>query len=379
MSARALRPAARKSASSIVAMTTGRECVSSIVPSINLMKIVAILLVMLRHITWHFAVPRTKAVGYLLPPLGELGVNIFLFCSGFGLTVSALTRRVEWREYWKRRFSRVYPLYVTSLLLYVFFVANIDLKNLTCHLLLIHNFVLAYSHNPEPLWYIGVLFQFYAVFPAMLSLLKRNVLFFWAATFLLYSLNSMILSFINRRLSLADIMESNVEDSSVFSFVIVLAAGMYFGSLVQQGNMDAVRGVKRYAYVFLPAVVVLSVYVCLKESSRYQDIYSFGKKVFPVASVALIVMVLDVFGRIGLDRMRAPLGYLSSGVLCAYLFHEFAFALTSLLPVHYLLGIPFGLLLSCFGGVYLQRAYDYGVKRIESSGGGGSVRKAADV
>jgi peptidoglycan/LPS O-acetylase OafA/YrhL len=102
---------------------------SSRLPSIDLLRGVAALAVVVSHLPFHWerAVPNVHDAGRALPrwleapmSLGSYGVNLFLVISGFCIHMRwARARehdaRVQFFAFWKRRLSRLYPPYVAAL------------------------------------------------------------------------------------------------------------------------------------------------------------------------------------------------------------------------------------------------------------------------
>ncbi len=131
--------------------------------------------------------------------LGEYGVHIFIIASGFGLAAS------WWRKYgndsnskdqlaalpfWKRRLSRIFPLYwMAHGLALVIGMINLELiprrdlftlgifdslTALIASLTTLRNFSVDYnSFINSAWWYVGLAIQFYLVFPLLIRVGKR--------------------------------------------------------------------------------------------------------------------------------------------------------------------------------------------------------------
>jgi len=130
----------------------------------------------------------------LLPlTLGWAGVAIFFVISGFCIHLShERSRQKGWKTFFLRRFFRIYPPYLVSLLFFglVFpltrlnFTAHVlhvhaewfySLVQLGVHLLLVHNFsaISLKGINP-PFWSIAVEVQLYLLYPLVHRLLKSK-------------------------------------------------------------------------------------------------------------------------------------------------------------------------------------------------------------
>jgi len=121
---------------------------------------------------------QTRGFDYL----GRWGVAMFFVLTGYLLakpylrTIVDGTRFPSSVEFFKRRFFRLYPLYVASLLGSVALVGAIDLWSILTHLVMIHGFFSRYITDINgPLWTMWVDVQFYILLPPI-ALALRNVL-----------------------------------------------------------------------------------------------------------------------------------------------------------------------------------------------------------
>ncbi len=156
---------------------------------------VAILLVFAYHslgmafgrdqLSWHhwfadFNVSRSFLL--LLPvTLGWAGVAIFFVVSGFCIHLS-FSRFPQWPLFFWRRFFRIYPLYLVTLVFFTFaFPAtrlhSISLSNanqFVTHLFLVHNFgeQSTFGINAS-YWTIALEMQLYALYPLLIRLARR--------------------------------------------------------------------------------------------------------------------------------------------------------------------------------------------------------------
>jgi peptidoglycan/LPS O-acetylase OafA/YrhL len=121
--------------------------------------------------------------------LGWIGVPIFFVVSGFCIHLSYI-RSMDggWREFFVRRFFRLYPAYLVALLIFAFafpyvrltFENKLDWWHLVSHLLLIHNFDARtfFSINPA-YWSIAAEVQLYLLYPVLILATTRGG---WQAT-----------------------------------------------------------------------------------------------------------------------------------------------------------------------------------------------------
>lgn len=134
------------------------------------LKGLGILTVVFAHISYmlvsdhKFLYPLSMAAG--------IGVDLFLFMSGYGLTVAMLKKPLSPVEFYKRRLIKVLiPFWVVLLLL---FIADAFFLHITYPLPYIVQSLLGwfpeangYVDVNSPLWYITWMLMFYALFPVL--------------------------------------------------------------------------------------------------------------------------------------------------------------------------------------------------------------------
>lgn len=312
---------------------------------------------MFRHLHWHFNLEGYKNISPIISIIGELGAQIFLFCSAFGLTTSFLSKKPSLAEYWKKRVIRIYPLYVISLIFYLFFVAKISFGNFLIHAVFLHNFFLKLSHNPEPLWFMGVLIQFYIIFPLSYKLLLRNKKLFGVLSILLYLMNAAIIYYINTRLSFSDRLESSVEDSSVFSFILIISFGMFLGEKIYYCP-GSTKYIRNYLLGLVSLVTAFIMFYLFFRKIDFQTVYTFGKFFFPVYSSLFIMILIEFFAKITSVESKLIV-LVSSSIFCSYLFHEFIFHFISLFSQKYIIGILVAIPLTLLLAIYIQKMYNF--------------------
>ena len=97
--------------------------------------------------------------------MGNIGVEIFLLCSGFGLCFS-IRKDPSIKKFYVRRAKRLYPEYLTGLVL-VELISGFSPVFILLHVIPVQFFI-----SYECLyWLIALIFLFYAVFPLIFKLL----------------------------------------------------------------------------------------------------------------------------------------------------------------------------------------------------------------
>jgi peptidoglycan/LPS O-acetylase OafA/YrhL len=108
--------------------------------------------------------------------LGGTGVHVFLFLSGFGLSLSKFA---TWGGFFKKRFVKVLvPYYFGMLLIFginlLLHVYPDGLRELLSHLFLYKMFVENYTRSfGGHFWFISTIVQFYLLFPVIIKAYER--------------------------------------------------------------------------------------------------------------------------------------------------------------------------------------------------------------
>jgi len=194
---------------------------------------------------------------------GGISVTYFFFVSGFVMVIAYYDKIKEKKftawNYWKNRFSRIYPLYILSLLLFVglsvlLWGNTIILKEIVLSVLLIH----AWDDSSAmilnfPSWSLSVEFFFYFTFPLFIHkiayLSKNNLItlaiLFWLAT----QLCSLYLFIYSEPISYSPLLHFNT-----------FLAGTIFGLLLKR-ELISHGWMQKYAPVFLITSVLLIIAV----------------------------------------------------------------------------------------------------------------------
>lgn len=138
----------------------------------------ALLAVVLSHIGY-FLVDDHRFL-YPLSVSAGVGVNLFLFLSGYGLTYSMMHKSSTILEFYKKRVTRIFlPLWITLAALYVidrvFLHLSYPLLEMVQSFFGFFPVASLYYNVNSPLWYITLTLFFYLIFPLLFSK-KRPVL-----------------------------------------------------------------------------------------------------------------------------------------------------------------------------------------------------------
>ena len=131
---------------------------------------------------WFSTLDVPRSFVPLLPvTFGWIGVTIFFVVSGFCIHLS-FSRQPQWPVFFKRRFFRIYPPYLVSLLFFALaypltrlaFTSREDAGQFISHLVLLNNLDARYVFGINPAWWsIAVEVQLYALYPVVIALATR--------------------------------------------------------------------------------------------------------------------------------------------------------------------------------------------------------------
>lgn len=134
----------------------------------------SIFTIVLMHLLQSYQIPN---ILYKIFSFGGAGVHVFILCSGFGLYLSYLYKPLEYKDFLKRRFTKVYLPYI----IVIFISALIPFYNtsedkwfqLLSHVFLFKMFdeTLESSYGGQ-MWFVSTIIQFYVFWPLIVRLFK---------------------------------------------------------------------------------------------------------------------------------------------------------------------------------------------------------------
>lgn len=158
----------------------------------NELKGVAILLVVFGHIGY-FLVNDHNFL-FPLSAIAGVGVDIFLFLSGYGLIVSALTKPRSIKQFYKDRLVKLmvpFWLVISAFFLMDFFILNkaYPLDYVVSSFFGLFNSADLYNDINSPLWYFTLILFYYIAFP--LVFIKKHP---WISALIIYALTYVIIA-----------------------------------------------------------------------------------------------------------------------------------------------------------------------------------------
>ena len=288
----------------VLATIRGRQVAGSIgVDVTQELKGFAILAVIFAHIGYFLALDHRFL--FPLSVFAGVGVDLFLFVSGFGLAASACARGESVVQFYRRRLKKIYvPLWIV---LAAFFVADYFILHKTYAWDYIARSLVGwfpsanlFSDVNSPLWYLSLILFYYLIFPFFFS--KRWLPF---SALCIYALTYMLAWWVPEALR---------ENMPVYELhMMAFPLGMFAAWLAQgRKSVGVIQNTYRY-YILLAA---------LAAAVGYLAIYSgVGKGLWVEQSVniltVLLIVALFVVKRFEL-RLLSLFGLLSFEV---YLLH----------------------------------------------------------
>ena len=196
---------------------------------INFIKGIAIIWIVIFHLYKDFPqyfAPGENGAGISLVNLimwGPMGVNLFVICSGFLLSLSAYGKNETVLSFYYSRLKRLLPLYYAAIVFvlaadYAFGKENFSLNFLSLlqHIFLIHGFTDNLFDIQGAWWYMGMIVQLYLLFPILNKLIDKIPVYLGVTAGIVLTITARYIPFAN--------IDSNY---SVFTFLPDFIVGMY--------------------------------------------------------------------------------------------------------------------------------------------------------
>lgn len=129
-----------------------------------------------------FADSPIDSINIIFSYLGHYGVMLFIFISGYGLATSMMQSAKNYKTFVIDRAVKLYPLvfvaivsyYLMSTLIFHRMIDMEGIKSLVYKLLMVHTLIPGEGlTHIGPLWFAGMIFQLYLLFPLLFKLIMR--------------------------------------------------------------------------------------------------------------------------------------------------------------------------------------------------------------
>jgi len=157
------------------------------------LKGLAILAIVFSHVGYFLS--TNQSFLFPLSILGGVGVNLFLFLSGFGLTRSALKEKISVGKFYKKRLLKLFtPFWFVIVIIFLldFFILHLSYSPIYIVQSLLGFFPRAdlFLDVNSPLWFFTPILFYYLIFP-LVFLQKRP----WLTAIIIYIVSYFILQF----------------------------------------------------------------------------------------------------------------------------------------------------------------------------------------
>ncbi len=334
--------------------------------TVDLLKILFILFVLFYHHPDYLGFIIFNMPKDLFSAFGNLGVAGFIILSGFGLTYSALRekrKKLNLSEFFKKRVVRILPLYYVALIVYIALHSKISLANFLSHIFLINVFIPEFAHNPGSLWFVGIIVQLYIVFPLLLHLLKKNPKLLAASSIAIFIITRYLISL---NIYLKDSLGNWLPQ---FSFGMFLALIVYDN----KSKLTLKSKIKYSFLLFVAGITLVSLMLLYRHNIITPDLAKIGA---PLVHILYFIAGYHILGKINTlfkGQIKKILLTISYGTFCIFLFHRPIWAVFQ--KVWFSLGsenntykilfiIAVGLLTIFITGFYIQKSYDFLVRKL---------------
>lgn len=209
----------------------------------------AILMIVLSHIGY-FLVTDHRFL-WPLSIMAGVGVNLFLFLSGFGLAVSQFNKNLSIWQFYKRRLLKLFTPF--WLVLLVFFVLDFFILKIYYSWAFIGEAIIGFFKHADlyqdfnsPLWYFTFILGYYLLFPLVFS--KK---FPWLSAIILYLAGYFLIYLEPTKLDYV----LHLYKVHIFAFPLGVLAAWVVSKLKGQERLEKLsRGVKISVCYLVPAI-----------------------------------------------------------------------------------------------------------------------------
>lgn len=218
---------------------------------------------------------------------GWAGVALFFVISGFCIHLS-FSRFPQWPSFFWRRFFRIYPVYLITLLFFAFVFnptrlhthSSWGLNDLVSHLCLVHNLNRSMYSINSSYWSIGLEVQLYLLYPVLILLAARLG---WRRTLL--AVGAIEIAF--RLLMAAEMLSPgiglpNYVAASPFGYWFSWSIGAY---IAEQHVRGAALSVPKY-FIYISGTAAIAV-------TFFKPLYNFSFLLFALFTASVVAYLLQ--------------------------------------------------------------------------------------
>ena len=245
----------------------------------------SILTIVLMHLVTSYPLPN---IVFKISLLGGAGVHIFILCSGFGLYLSSLRKPLKYKQFLKRRFTKVYIPYLFVVLISALYFGLICRQNILMPLLgsvfLFKMFVPSLeSAFGGQMWFVSTIIQFYLSWPLIVRLFRAK----WGGIIALFT------SFAWATFtSLMGLDDERVWNSFFLQYLWEFVLGMWLAKIYFE-HPEKFK-IPRFKILFATMIIGLSLIAVTGLTGGVWKSYNDIPSLMGYMSMALIVYKLDI-------------------------------------------------------------------------------------
>ncbi len=211
--------------------------------------------------------------------ISGISVDLFLFLSGFGLTMSALKKDISIPKFYKKNLPKLYvPFWITLIILFLmsFFIAHIGYSFSYIIKSFAGIFTTAdiFKDLNSPLWFFTLIVFYYLLFPLLFSKKKP-----WISATIIF-----LITFILTKFNLI-----NGVNELYCAHIVAFPLGIIIASILSNekitGNIKNIISKMNWLFYFLTLLISMSVFSLLAYFS------GSGQGVFVKDSISIIAML----------------------------------------------------------------------------------------
>lgn len=214
---------------------------------------------------------------------GHYGVQLFIFCSGYGLSKSYINNPISFKEFIKKRSLKIYPVFIIvtiAALIFNHFFKNYQfgfrsLGTIILRLSPVVNWIPKKALGVSgPFWFYSMILQLYLLFYPILYLKKTRKVYFYIVVFSLF----ITTIFTNNFFSSNDISlyYNFVGNITVFSIGIVVA--------FSKKSISTISIINKFAIYFLAIIIFIT--------GQFNNVlWHFTQVSFLIISIPVILMI----------------------------------------------------------------------------------------
>lgn len=241
---------------------------------VDYMKGLSMVAIVLLHTiyTYGYSIPtQIRKVSLML----GLGSHVFIVCSGFGLYISHLKNPVGYRDFYKKRFIKMYLPYIVIVIITAsvpFIYTGINRgQALLSHIFLYKMFSIEYMESlGGQLWFISTIIQFYFSFFILIKMYSKFGGKILGIISLVISMSCATFTYIS------GVSEIRIWNSFFLQYIWEFVLGMIFAELYFNNKIERIQSIKPLI-LFLTSIICIGIYGIMAMTGfivkQYNDIF----------------------------------------------------------------------------------------------------------